>query len=294
MKILTIGSEGNIGKELVKYLNEKGHSVIECDIKPGWRKNYYQADINIPIDLFEIFANEKPDVVYLLAAMVSRVTCEASSGLAIETNLVGLNNIIQLCKKFNSKLVYFSTSEVYGNNQGILDEDVTIPQPNNRYGLTKYLGEKIVQYEAQFNGLRAVAVRPFMFYHEDETRGDHRSAMIRFIEGLSSFNQIEVHVGSERAWLHLDDAVIALEKVMYLDNFEIINIGSDEFVKTEDLAKMIAEELNVKLEDYANFVELPEKMTLIKRPKLEKMKKLLGVTPKINLLEGVRRVISKF
>ncbi|QJD85259.1 NAD-dependent epimerase/dehydratase family protein [Cohnella herbarum] len=294
MKILAIGSEGNIGKELVKYLRKQNHHVIECDIIPGWRKDYYQADINIAIDLMDVFMKEKPDVVYLLAAMVSRVTCEASSGLAVETNLVGVNNVIQLCKKFDSKMVYFSTSEVYGNIQGYLDEDTTVPQPNNRYGLTKYLGEKLVQYEALNNGLKAVAVRPFMFYHEDETRGDHRSAMIRFIEGLSNRKQIEVHVGSERAWFHLDDAVRALEKVIYLKQFEIINIGSDEFVKTEDLAKLVATELNVNLEEYANFIELPNKMTLVKRPKLDKMKNLLGIVPEVGLAEGIKRVLSKF
>ena len=294
MRILAIGSEGNIGREIVKYLRKLGHQVTEADIVPGWKNNYYQADINQPVDLVKVFMAEKPEIVYLLASMVSRVTCEASGGLAVTTNLAGLQNVIELCKLYNSKLVYFSTSEVYGNIGGILDENKTQPQPNNRYALTKYLGEKLVEYEVLNHNLKAVTIRPFMFYHENETIGDHRSALIRFVEHLSKGEEIEIHVGSERSWMHLDDAVIALEKVMYLDHYEIINIGTDEIIKTEELAKLIADEVGVELSIYAKYIELPDKMTLVKRANLSKMKQILGVTPKISLKDGIKRVVARF
>jgi len=294
MKVLVIGSEGNIGKELVKHLKQVGHNVIESDIIPRWKEGYYQVDINNPTELARVFKETNPEVVYLLAAMVSRVTCEAAGSLAVLTNLAGLQNVIEFCKMYSSKLIYFSTSEVYGNIGGILDEDTTEPQPNNRYGLTKYLGEKLVEYDVKNNGLKAITVRPFMFYHENETRGDHRSAMIRFIEHLSKGENIEVHKGSERSWCHLDDAVIALEKVMYVDEYEIFNIGSDEYIKTEDLAQIVADELGKDLKKYAKFIELPEKMTLVKRPNLEKMINKLGVKPSIRVKDGVKRVIRGF
>jgi nucleoside-diphosphate-sugar epimerase len=294
MKILVIGSKGNIGTELIKHLLRVRHQVVESDITPGWKQDYYQVDINFPIDLVKVFQNGKPDVVYLLASMVSRVTCESSGGLAVTTNLGGLQNIIELCKIYNSKLIYFSTSEVYGNIGGILDENKTQPQPNNRYGLTKYLGERIVEYEVLNHNLKAVTVRPFMFYHENETMGDHRSALIRFVEHLSKGEEIEIHLGSERSWMHLDDAVIALEKVMYVDHYEIINIGTDEIIKTEELAKLIADEIGIELSIYAKYIELPDKMTLVKRANLSKMKQILGVTPKISLKDGIKRVVARF
>jgi len=87
-KALVIGSEGNIGTVLVKYLREKGYEVLEVDIKSGYRDNYMVADINHPIDLLPAF-DWQPDVVFLLSAMVSRVTCEQAGGLAIMTNLGG-------------------------------------------------------------------------------------------------------------------------------------------------------------------------------------------------------------
>lgn len=294
MKILAIGSDGNVGDVLVKHLRKKGHEVVECDWHPGWRENYYQADITMPLDLIRVFDEVKPDVVYHLAAMVSRVTCEAAPALTVNTNLVGVQNIAELCKKYDAKMIYFSTSEIYGNIEGTLDEKETIPQPNNRYGLTKYLGEKLVEYEVANHGLKAATVRPFMFYHEDETRGDHRSAMIRFIEHLSKGERIEIHKGSERAWLHLDDAVLALEAVMHLDEYGVFNIGHTDYIKTEDVAAMVADELGVNLADYADYIELPGRMTLAKRPDVSRMKEILGVTPKITFQEGLKRVVASF
>ena len=131
-----------------------------------------------------------------------------------------------------------------------------------------------------------------MIYDEYETRGDHRSAMIRFVEHLVKREKIEIHKGSERAWLHLDDAVVAFEKLIYVDKYHIFNIGNDEFVKIEYLARIIAEELGLELEQYAKFIDLPLKMTLVKRPNLRKMKEILGVVPKVTLREGVKRVIK--
>ena len=180
MKALVIGSEGNIGNPLVKYLRAKGYEVLESDIRPGYRQDYLMADINYPLDLLTAFLDWKPDVIFILSAIVSRVTCEQAAQLAITTNLAGINNILQLCKRVDAMTVFFSTSEVYGPENNPMDESTSDPQPNNRYGLSKLLGEKLVEYEARTYGLRAVTLRPFMMYDENEDMGDHRSAMIRF------------------------------------------------------------------------------------------------------------------
>src|SRR5690349_17397424 len=164
-KALVLGSEGNIGMPLVKHLRAGGVEVLESDIKPGWREGFLMADINHPVDLLPAF-DWQPDVVFLLSAMVSRVTCEQASSLAIATNLGGINNVLQLAKRAGAKVVFFSTSEVYGPGLDSMDEAASNPQPNNRYGLSKLLGEQLVEYEVRSHGLRAVSVRPFMIYDE--------------------------------------------------------------------------------------------------------------------------------
>ena len=147
-KALVVGSEGNIGAPLVRHLRAEGYDVLESDIRPGWRDRFIMADINHPIDLLPAF-DWGPEVVFLLSAMVSRVTCEQASSLAIATNLGGINNVLQLCKRVGARLVFFSTSEVYGPDCDPMDDAASTPRPNNRYGLSKLLGEQLVEYEVR-------------------------------------------------------------------------------------------------------------------------------------------------
>lgn len=288
---LVIGSKGNVGKKLVEKLIQKNYKVIESDIIPGWSKNYYMADINNPTDLLAAFES-KPSVVFLLSAMVSRVTCEQAKSLTINTNLAGMNNVVQLCKKFRSKLVFFSTSEIYGPDLLKMHEDEKFLNPNNFYGLSKLLGEKIIEYEVKNFGLKAVILRPFMIYDEDEVVGEHRSAMIRFVSNLYKNKSIEVHKNSSRGWLHISDAVEIIERSCRVKNFEIINIGNPDNIKTIDLAKQICKLLKKPFNKII-IKKLPKRMTLLKRPSLVKQFKLLNYKPKISIKKGIEMVCER-
>ena len=264
---------------------------MECDIRPGWRENYHMADINHPIDLIPAF-DWKPDVVFLLSAMVSRVTCEQAASLAISTNLSGINNVLQLCKRSDAFVVFFSTSEVYGPHCDPMDESVSDPSPNNRYGLSKLLGEQLVRYEVRASNLRAVTIRPFMMYDEEEALGDHRSAMIRFAYNLARGRAIEVHEGSARGWLHVSDAVKAIEAATRVKEYTAINIGHEDVRPILALAEMIRSSLKAP-KDLVSLSKLPRQMTLVKRPCLDRMRNILGVSPKVSLEEGVERVCNR-
>ena len=287
-KALVIGSEGNIGVPLVRHLRQDGYDVLEADIRAGMRAGYVMADINHPVDLLPAF-DWGPEVVFILSAMVSRVTCEQASGLAISTNLGGVNNVLQLCKRVGAMTVFFSTSEVYGPGTELMDEAIADPQPNNRYGLSKLLGETLVEYEVRTHGLRAVTLRPFMIYDEFEELGDHRSAMIRFASNLASGQPIEVHRGSARSWMHISDAVRAVEAATRVSEYAVVNIGHPDVRQIAELAEMIRAELGAPRE-LVHERDLPARMTLAKRPALDRQREILGVEPTVSLLEGVERV----
>ncbi len=290
-KALVIGSEGNIGAPLVKYLRQQGYQVLESDIRPAFRKDYLMADINQAVDLLPAF-DWQPDVVFLLASIVSRVTCEQAGALAVSTNLAGTNNVLQLCKRARAKLVYFSTSEVYGPECDPMDEADSNPRPNNRYGLSKFLGEQLVEYEVRTHGLQAVTLRPFMMYDEDEDLGDHRSAMIRFATNLALGRPIEVHQGSSRGWFHVSDAVCAIESAVRVGQHTVINIGHPDVQPIGNLAEMIRQELGAP-RNLITTSTLPPRMTLCKRPVLRRQQELLGIVPRVSLAEGVRRVCCR-
>jgi nucleoside-diphosphate-sugar epimerase len=293
MRVLVIGSEGNIGTKLVKHLRDRGHQVLRSDIIQHFAEDYVQTDVVSLGDLYDDALKFKPDVVYHLAAMVSRVTCEKAAHLTIDTNLSGTNNVAQMCRNLGAMMINFSTSEVYGNITGVMSEDRGDVAPNNRYGLSKYLAEKIVEYEVNNHGLKAVTVRPFMFYDEDETMGDHRSAMIRFAEGLLRGQPITVHRGSKRSWMHMDDAVVALEKLMHVGTYLVINIGNPAVIETEYIARHMCQKTGADFGRLVRLVDLPGRMTLEKYPDLTKQKDVLGFEPAITIEQGIDRVLSR-
>jgi nucleoside-diphosphate-sugar epimerase len=289
-RALVIGAAGNIGAPLTAYLRDVGYAVLEVDIRPGWRRDYLMADIGHPLDLLPAF-DWGPDDVFLMAACVGRMTCEQAGSLSIATNLAGVNNVLQLCARSESMCVFFSTSEVYGPGSDPLDESQGTPKPNNRYGLSKWLGEQLVEYEVRAGRLRAVTLRPCMVYHEAEQMGDHRSAMIRFASNLARGLPIEVHRGSARGWLHVSDAVRAIEAAAHVDHYTTINIGHPHLVPMAELGEMIRAELGAAA-GLIKTVSLPPQMTLVKRPILERQRTLLGFQPSVSIEEGVRRVCA--
>jgi len=290
MRVVVTGAGGNIGAPLVRALRERGDDVLSIDTKPAYRSEYVCADIRNSVDMFGLL-DWQPEVVFHLASMVSRVTCEAAPSMAIDTNLVGLQNVIELTKRAGARLVYFSTSEVYGNTRGVMRE--TMPcEPNNRYGLSKLLGEKLVEYEVAENKLDAITLRPFMMYDEAEDIGAHRSAMIRFAHDLARGIPVEVHQGSARGWLHVSDAMRAIISAGdYRGEYTIVNIGNPDVRPIADLATMMIERYDAS-PSLLRVTPQPGRMTLVKDPCLERQERILGVTPSVVLEDGVERVCS--
>src|SRR5207247_1649892 len=85
------------GHEVVGPLRRRGHGGLRSDIVQHHAPDYVQTDVVSLLDLYERARAFQAEAVYHLAAMVSRVTCEAAPHLTIDTNLAGTNNVAQLC-----------------------------------------------------------------------------------------------------------------------------------------------------------------------------------------------------
>lgn len=298
MKILITGSEGNIGSMLVPHLRSMDHEVFRTDQRQEYYDDYRTANILSVPELESAFHLFDPEVVIHLAAMVSRVVCEKSPSMTVETNVMGTYNVAQLCKKYKAKMVSFSTSEVYGNIGGYLSEDREC-HPNNIYGISKHIAEKLVEYES-LNGLKAIIIRPFMLYHQDERYGGNHSAMIRFAYNLVKRGKITVHKDSKRSWLYMTDFVRMVEKILHkhddfwnskLYNIKI-NFGSDELITTEELAQMMCREIGIDYHKHAIIEDLPDHMTLEKYPDIRKQTSYTNYHPQVCLSDGIKRVIQ--
>jgi nucleoside-diphosphate-sugar epimerase len=128
-----------------------------------------------------------------------------------------------------------------------------------------------------------------MVYDEHETVGEHRSAMIRFASNLAQGRPIEVHRGSARSWLHVSDIVRGVEAAGRLEQYTVINVGHPDVIPMSELAEMIRVELNASPELVLT-TELPPGVTLVKRPTLDRQRALLGLEPRVGIVEGVRRL----
>jgi len=130
-------------------------------------------------------------------------------------------------------------------------------------------------------------------YHEDETQGDHRSAMIRFADALINGGKISVYRGSTRSWLHIDDAVKILEQYMYIDEYTVVNLTHPFVIEISEIAKRMCEILHLDYDEYVIERPLPEKMTMHKKLCVDRQLIYSNIVPSISVMDGVERVIKK-
>jgi len=116
--------------------------------------------------------------------------------------------------------------------------------------------------------------------------------MIRFAANLARKRPIEVHRGAARGWLHISDAVRAIEAAARVKDYAVINIGHPENVPMAQLAASIRETLGAS-PDLVVETGIAARMTLVKRPRLERQRDLLGIVPEISLSQGVARVCAR-
>jgi nucleoside-diphosphate-sugar epimerase len=299
LKILVTGARGTVGSHLVKRLAQQGHQAVglerfnlpddDCEFK---------CDIIYPEEVDRAFEKVEPDLTIHLAAEVGRLNCELFPERTLRANVLGTLNVVNACMASGSKLINFSTSEVYGE---AFDYKLPVIETelleafgcSNVYAISKLTGEAIIRHYSKNYGLRAITVRPIMLYGEGERPNRYRSAFTNFVWAALNGRSMTVHKGTGRAWCHYDDFVDALSLLLpqVMEDYEAFNIGSDEYVMTEDLARMICRETGAS-ESLIDLVEPPERfLSRIKRASIAKIR-ALGYEPKVSLEQGVRRVVK--
>ncbi|WP_273333277.1 NAD-dependent epimerase/dehydratase family protein [Dictyoglomus turgidum] len=301
-KILITGALGVIGVFLYDSLKKDGFEIIGIDQKITDYSDYIRADVTHFEDLWKVFKKEKISTVIHLAGEVGRLIGEEYPQRMVYVNNVGLLNIISLCLEYNSRLIYFSTSEVYGKlfNEGkeVKEEDIELKGnpfiTTNIYALSKLYGEAIVKHYVDNYGLKALTIRPFMVYGPGEYPNRYRSAISIFVYNALNNKPITVHKGAIRAWYYISDFIDGVKLLLdypITEKYEAFNIGSDEYHSMEEIANIIIEEVGGDFENL-KIIDPPSKfLSLVKRFSIEKIKNL-GYKPKISFREGVREVIK--
>ncbi len=294
-KILVTGSRGTLGTPLVKELSKRGHEVWQCDLQHQRDDNYIRVDVSNYRQLERVFEQDY-DYVYHLAAEFGRINGEEYYDTLWQTNVIGTRNILEWQKKKGFKLIFASSSEIYGDKHAdILGEDMplnySIIQPND-YAVTKWVNEiQIMNFEKRF-GIKVVRCRFFNAYGPGEYYHHYRSVVCLFCYRALFGIPWQVYEGYHRVFMYIDDFIPTLANVC--ENFtpgEVYNIGGQEFRSVKELSDLILDYTGAdnKLVDY-----LPEDKhnVLNKRPDIEKAKKLFAHDPKVILEEGVPKTIE--
>ncbi len=162
--ILVLGSNGQIGTELVTALRQKfgENQVIACDIKEPLETDgpFEQADVLDVSGLRKLFEKYQPTQVYLLAALLSAVG-EQKPKKAWELNMDGLLNVLDLALEFKVKNVFWPSSiAVFGPNSPRENTpQYCVMDPNTVYGFSKLAGERWCEYYFQKYGLDVRSIR---------------------------------------------------------------------------------------------------------------------------------------
>ncbi len=307
MRILITGCAGFIGSHLCeKFLKEK-HEVTGVDnFITGNRKN---IDILKKYNNFEfieqdvisgIKINKKFDIIYHLASPASPKHYSEYQLETMLVNSVGTENLLDKTKEDGSTFVFASTSEVYG-------DPLVHPQKENYYGNVNPVGPRSMYDEAKRFGealcmvyLRKYNIdiriaRIFNTYGPRMGVEDGRVIPNFMVQAIREKPLTIYGDGTQtRSFCYIDDMVEGLYRIgVYKDlKGEVINLGNPYEIKIIELAEIIEELVNKKLQ--RKFLPLPQDDPKKRCPDIEKAEKLLNWKPSTPFREGLLKTLEYF
>ena len=256
MKYAVTGGAGFIGSHLTKNLVERGNEVIVIDnLNTGKKQNIEK--ISKKIDFFEVDIRDfsaiedilkNIDGIFHEAALASVQDSFRIPDEFFDVNVNGTENIFKIAKKLGIKVVYASSSSVYGNPISIPIKENDDKNPFNPYAKTKLEDDKLAEKYAK-NGLKVIGLRYFNVFgprQSKEYAGVIKLFLERIQQGLPPLiNGDGLQV---RDFVYVDDVVNANMLAMESNvNGEFFNIGTNSVVSVLDLATMIIKFSGLKI-----------------------------------------------
>jgi len=303
-KILVAGGAGFIGSHLIKKLLDLGHFIYCLDnLSTGSLVNIkdYMDNDNFEFinhDIINPIPHYNVDTIYNLACPASPIHYQMDPIKTMKTSVIGTYNIIDLALLENAKVIFTSTSEIYG-------DPLEHPQKETYWGHVNPIGvrscydegkrcsETILSDFYKFQNLKVSIARIFNTYGPDMQIGDGRVVSNFIISALNNKDLIINGEGKQtRSFCYVEDTVDGLLKISASDNFGPFNIGNPNEISIQYLAELI-----IKLTDSKSkisFGALPQDDPLRRNPDISKAKDILNWEPFIDLKDGLNRAINYF
>jgi len=255
MKFIVSGGAGFIGSNIVKQLLKQGHTPIVIDnLYRGNIENissldveFHKVDIRDFGQLRNILKNS--DGIFHEAALTDVQESFTKQQEYIDVNVKGTENIFKIAKEFDLKIVYASSSSVYGNPKKIPIAENSERNPINPYGKTKLDDEFLAEKYSKDN-VSIIGLRYFNVYGKGQT-GSYAGVITKFIDKLKQ-EKSPIIFGSGtqlRDFIFVEDVALA-NIVAMQSNVEsgFFNIGTGVTTSIQQLAKIIIKLSGLKLE----------------------------------------------
>ena len=289
MKIIVIGGSGVLGLQILKHYasqkNEVFYTYLKNSPKISRGKN---LDITQKNEVVRFFQKINPDIVFHTAAVTNVDLCEERKEYAEKINVIGTNNIVESCKKIQSKIVYLSTSAVFNGERKEYQENDK-PSPTSIYGKTKLEGEKIVSNAE----LEYLILRTDQPYGWIET-WQHTNSVLRVMSSLTEGKEFQEVVDWYNTPTYIPDFINTLKNLIDFKKTGTYHIVGNEFLSRFEWAEKIARlcKLNKKLliPIMASKLHLAVKRNNVK---LNNEKSFVDTRVKMsNVEEGLKKMLS--
>ena len=305
MKILLTGAAGFLGSHISKKLIDNNHEVIGLDdLSTGSIKNieqlinhakysFIEHDVRIPYQA-------KVDAILNFACPASPVNYQKDPVRTIETNFLGMINMLHLAKETGARIIQASTSEIYG-------DPTQSPQKESYWGNVNPIGIRscydegkraaetlCFDYKRQHN-LDTRIIRIFNTYGPNMAIGDGRVVSNFIVQALRN-KSINIYGDGKqtRSFCYVSDLVEGIYKLLQLDkNPETpINLGNPNEFTILELAKVVIEITNSNSEIVNNPLPLDDPKQ--RCPDISLAKSTLNWKPTIELREGIEKTAAYF
>ncbi len=309
MRILVTGGAGFIGVSLCKRLMSEGHNVVcvdnfysslksNLDGLNGDRFELVEHDIIEPFT--ESIMSGQFDRIYHLACPASPPRYQKDHIYTLRVNFEGTRNVLELARACGAKVLFTSTSEVYG------DPDVS-PQNEeycgnvNPHGIRscydegKRAAESLCMNYWRRYDMPMRIVRIFNTYGSFMDKDDGRVVSNFIVQALRGKNLTIYGDGKQtRSFQYIDDLVDGMIAYMNLDeNFPgPVNLGNPDEITVVELAKKVISLTGAASQ--LNFSDLPQDDPMRRKPDISLAKEKFGWEPEVNLEDGLKKTIEYF
>ncbi len=300
-RCLVTGGAGFIGSNLVDALIERGDEVAVIDNLSSGKREYlnprakfYEVDICNRELIADIFAEEKFDYVFHLAAQIDVRVSVADPALDNKINVLGGLNILENCNKTKvKKIIFISTGgALYGEAEEVPTKESHPTRPLSPYGIHKLTFEKYLHYYSAVFGQKYIALRLANVYGPRQYKGGEAGVVSIFVDYAVNGKKLLINGDGlqTRDFVYVGDVVDAITTATENDYVGEINIATGKETSLLEIIESIEFFLGRKIAKE----HLPAKAGEQRRSALDyaRAKEIIGWLPAIGLSEGIKKTIE--